>query len=304
MLVFAISDKGGTGRSVTSSNIVYRRALQGQDVCYLDFDFGSPTVGAIFRVSGAARGTLKGGLHRYLEGEIAEPTRIDVWVESDRDALRSKPPGAGQMVLFPGDEGGAEFPTFEGEMVERCVRLFAKLQEQFDLVMVDLSAGRSHAALLALAATARLPKIPCRWLVFHRWTRQHILAADGLVTGTHGLLDAGEAHGHHRALLADRIRFVRTAVLDPGAAELDGLRDTQKTWLSEFDRELRELASRHGVGRTSMLGKVPLDPVLQWREQLITDEDVQGTMIANVETVVAFDELAKKIVDDAAWEGL
>ena len=32
MLVFATSDKGGTGRSVTSSNVVYRRALQGGDV--------------------------------------------------------------------------------------------------------------------------------------------------------------------------------------------------------------------------------------------------------------------------------
>ena len=35
MLVFATSDKGGTGRSVTSSNVAYRRALQGSDVCYL-----------------------------------------------------------------------------------------------------------------------------------------------------------------------------------------------------------------------------------------------------------------------------
>jgi septum formation inhibitor-activating ATPase MinD len=40
MIVFATSDKGGTGRSVTSSNIVYRRALQGNDTCYVDFDFG------------------------------------------------------------------------------------------------------------------------------------------------------------------------------------------------------------------------------------------------------------------------
>src|SRR3954466_16352834 len=102
MLVFAISDKGGTGRSVTSSNIVYRRALQGQDVCYLDFDFGSPTVGAIFRISSVSRGTQHGGMHAYLQGETDEPHRVDVWAESDRDALRARPPGAGQMMLFPG----------------------------------------------------------------------------------------------------------------------------------------------------------------------------------------------------------
>jgi len=36
VLVFATSDKGGTGRSVTSSNVMYRRALQGSDVAYLE----------------------------------------------------------------------------------------------------------------------------------------------------------------------------------------------------------------------------------------------------------------------------
>lgn len=304
MLVFAISDKGGTGRSVTSSNIVYRRALQGSDVCYLDFDFGSPTVGAIFSVSDASRGTTQGGMHRYLHGKIADPHRIDIWTESDREVLRTRPPGAGQIVLFPGDEGGGEFSTVSEEMVQRCVRLFGRLEEEFDLCMVDLSAGRSFAAQMALAATAQLPKVPSRWLVYHRWTRQHIIAADGLVTGTRGLLDVGGEHGHDKDLLAERIRFVRTAVLEPDASELEGLRETQKAWLNECDRELRALATRHRVGRTSMLGKIPLDPVLQWREQLISDEDVLSSQIANAETVAAFDDLAKKIVDDNAWEVL
>ena len=35
MIVIATSDKGGTGRSVTGSNVAYRRALQGGDVCYV-----------------------------------------------------------------------------------------------------------------------------------------------------------------------------------------------------------------------------------------------------------------------------
>jgi MinD-like ATPase involved in chromosome partitioning or flagellar assembly len=73
MLVFATSDKGGTGRSVTSSNVVYRRALQGGDVCYLDFDFGSPTAGTIFNIEAAVRGIPNGGLHAYLQGTLNEP---------------------------------------------------------------------------------------------------------------------------------------------------------------------------------------------------------------------------------------
>jgi hypothetical protein len=51
-----------------------------------------------------------------------------------------------------------------------------------------------------------------------------------------------------------------------------------------------------------MLGAVPLDPVLQWREQLITDSDVRARLVANEATTEAFDSIAKKITDDSAWE--
>ena len=46
---------------------------------------------------------------------------------------------------------------------------------------------------------------------------------------------------------------------------------------------------------------MPLDPLLQWREQLISDHDVQ-TKIANVKTVDAFVELTEKLFDETAWE--
>lgn len=53
-----------------------------------------------------------------------------------------------------------------------------------------------------------------------------------------------------------------------------------------------------------MLGEVPLDPVLQWREQLLTDSDVWARHVANQATIDAFGSIAKKIVDKAAWEQL
>jgi hypothetical protein len=305
MLIFATSDKGGTGRSVTSSNIVYRRALQGSDACYVDFDFGSPTAGAIFNIATAARGTSLGGTHSYLHEKAAEPARISVWGESDRSDLRARPAGAGQLVLLPGDEGGGEFPVRPG-MVERCATLFLRLEEEFDLCLVDLSAGRSYAAELVLAATARpeLRAVQARWLVFHRWTRQHIIAAHGLVHGDRGILDVGGRYHHDAGELGAAIRFVRTAVLEQDANELKALRQEQLAWLSNCNRDLKELASRHRLGRTVTLGSIPLDPVLQWREQLISDEDVYATRIANAETLSAFDALAERVVDDEAWEGL
>ena len=64
------------------------------------------------------------------------------------------------------------------------------------------------------------------------------------------------------------------------------------------------LSGKVKLGRTSMLGAVPLDPVLQWREQLISDNDTYASQIANQQTVDAFETLAMRLVDDAAWRGL
>jgi hypothetical protein len=303
MLVFATSDKGGTGRSVTSSNVAYRHALQGGDCCYLDFDFGSPTAGAIFDLPGAFAGVPEGGLHSYLVDGIADPRRMDIWTESERDVLRGRPAGAGRLALFPGDNGRGEFHAHPG-IVERCVDLLVRADEEFDLVIVDLSAGRSYATEIVLAATAALPDVQARWLVFHRWTRQHIIAAGGLVHGDQGILQSGEQLGHDPTALRGAIRFVRTAVVDLASPDQAGLRPEQLAWLDVCNGRLQELASRHRVGRTTVLGEVPLDPVLQWQEQLLSNDDVWLHRTANQRTVDAFDELAKRVMDDDSWIGL
>lgn len=197
MLVFAASDKGGTGRSVTSANLAYQRALTGDHVAYVDFDFGSPTAAAVFDVPSAMRGTQERGLHSYLEGDTSEPVRIDVWRETEHPLLRARPNQSGRLVLFPGDAGGGEFATGE-EALERCVDLLLKLNAEFDVTFVDLSAGRSYAVDMVLDATAhpRMRNTPFRWLVFHRWTRQHVIAASGLVHAEHGIIGGGVERGH------------------------------------------------------------------------------------------------------------
>jgi hypothetical protein len=309
VLVFAASDKGGTGRSVTSCNVVYRSALAGADVCYLDFDFGSPTAGSIFQIADAARGVRDGGLHSYLlepdDQTTGEPRRIDVWSQSSRASLRQRPPGSGKLTLFPGNQDGGEFGP-DKETLRRCVQLLQALDEEFDMCLIDLSAGRSYATQLVLEATAdpALRGLIARWLVFHRWTRQHIPAAAGLVYGRDGILDVGARAGHDRERLQSAIKFVRTAVVDPDSTELSGLRPAQVAWLRDCDEDLRRLAAVHQVGRRAMLGTVPLDPVLQWREQLISDNDVVARDIANNSTVDAFDELARKLTDNEEWAGV
>lgn len=303
MLVFAASDKGGTGRSVTSANLAYHRALGGDDVCYLDFDFGSPTAAAVFDVPDARQAAEDRGLHSYLSGTVGEPLRIDVWADTEHRVLRNRPPGSGRLVLMPGDLSGGEFATGEDNL-RRCVDLLLRLNSEFDLIVVDLSAGRSYAVDMVLEATSQreMRGVEFRWLVFHRWTRQHVAAAASLVFGKRGIVAGGVARGHDEDALRSVIRFVRAAVPDPESSLWSQVSATQSAWMRECDRDLKQMSSTLGIGYTQVLGSVPLEPVLQWREQLITDEDVLDSQIANRETWEALSELAGRLTDDKYWE--
>lgn len=75
----------------------------------------------------------------------------------------------------------------------------------------------------------------------------------------------------------------------------------QSAWMRTCDQDLHRLAADRGVGHSAMLGSVPLEPVLQWREQLITDEDVLSSRVAGPKTLKAFQDLAGKLTDTAAW---
>jgi hypothetical protein len=304
MIIFSVSHKGGTGRSVTSTNLAYRAALRGHNTCYLDFDFGSPTVGTIFDVENAVVGVVGNGLHDYLGGRSAAVERINVWVESKLGTW-GPPPGGGALVLYPGSRGGGEF-SVDKATVDRCTELLVKLDGEFDLIMVDLSAGRSFAVELALQCTARpaLRMVPARWLVFHRWTRQHLRAAHDLVYGEHGLLTSAKSIGHDEAAMRAMVRFVRTAVIDPHSPMNGHLRPTQQNWLLAMNEDLERLAARLDLGRLTTIGTVMFDTVLQRREQLITDQDVNQLEIANKETVDAFEYLVRMITDPAPWESI
>lgn len=302
MFVFAASDKGGTGRSVTSANLAYRRALDGQDVCYLDFDFGSPTATAVFDTPNVRTEVEGRGLHSYLKGKTSEPLRIDVWSRTEHPVLRDRPGGVGRLVLLPGDRGGGEFVTDEDNL-HRCVDLFLRLHRQFELIVVDLSAGRSYAMDLVLTATAQgeLRRIPARWLVYHRWTRQHVMAAAELVSGEKGIIGSGVAMGHDRTALLGALRFVRAAVPDLESPQWAQMPPAQYAWMRQCNKRLEELAASLGIGKSRVLGSVPLEPVLQMREQLITDEDVFDSKIANFKTRQALVELAERLTSEKHW---
>jgi hypothetical protein len=304
MLVFSSSDKGGTGRSVTSCNLAYRLSLLGQDVAYLDFDFGSPTAGAIFEISALERGTSTGGLHSYILGKVAEPMRVDIRAVTERPDMKARPPGSGKLTLFPGDSGGAEFALTK-QHINRTIELFQMVEREFDVCIVDLSAGRSSAldmSLQAVAPSVRPKKAdPIRWLLFHRWTTQHVIAASGLLFKENGIISSAVSAGFREGDFIELVRTIRTAVPDSTAFG-DEATPEQEAWLRESDDILKSLAKNRHLGRSLLAGSTPLEPMLLWREQVIMDVDVKRNL-AKAATTEAFDNLANKVIDDHAWEG-
>jgi hypothetical protein len=304
MLVFSSSDKGGTGRSVTSCNLAYRLSLAGQDVAYLDFDFGSPTAGAIFEIPTLERGTADGGLHSYILGKVAEPARVDVRMVTERQDLKQRPPASGKLTLFPGDVGGAEF-HLSPKHIKKAIDLFESVEQEFDVGIVDLSAGRSSALDMSLQAVS--PKVrpksadPIRWLLFHRWTTQHVIAASGLLFAPNGIVACAVGAGFDEADFMEMVRTIRTAVPDSTAFGKETTAE-QEAWLRKSDDILKGLAKNRRLGQDLRAGTTPLEPMLLWREQVIMDVDVKRRL-AKKATTEAFDDLAAKIIKDDAWAG-
>ena len=302
MLIFACSDKGGTGRTVTICNMAFQLSMSGKDVAYLDFDFGSPTAGAVFEVTGTERGVNTGGLHSHLLRGLPLAT-IDIRKETGRRALREQPSRAGRLVLVPGDRGGGEFGS-SAAAVERIVKLLIEMEAEFSAVFVDLSAGRSAAVQMALHALAapELAEAKVRWLLFHRWTRQHLLAANGLLFDERGILEVARSAKLDVDRFLYHVRTIRTVVPDlraPGSA----ISGPQATWLQECDQQLDDLARDLRLGSGIMLGSTPMEPMLQYREQLILPGDVvQG--FASRATERAFAGLAADLVEEQHWTGL
>ena len=263
MLIFATSDKGGTGRSVTSSNVALPQRAAGQRRLLPRLRLRLADRRA--RSSTSRRWCTApphGGLHSYLHGAVADPHRVEIWQESDRTSLRGRPPGAGRLVLLPGDSGGGEFPITR-EKIDRCSRLFLQLEEEFDLCLVDLSAGRSYATEMVLAATAQRGAAQ----------RPHPLAGLPPVDPPArprrvrpGLRRAG--HPRHRRPARPRPprswprRCASSARpwSTPTRPSSRACAPSQVAWLRDCDRDLAELASGHKVGRTLLLATDPARP--------------------------------------------
>lgn len=278
-VVAAISHKGGAGRSVTLANVAFQLhkfAEDNRDVCIVDLDLASPTMGAILglkRLAGgeSEKGTLRAPRSLYdllnYERGHAEPLpgptclrRLDEEDTRYRGAIKPNP----TFALLPGFRSVGDWADQIDDLSYKLERIIRALSDiPFGHILLDVRSGSSDV-LDALSRAQERSGIIDLALVHIRWTQQHV---EGLST----LLD----HPRMAGFGADHIRIVRTAAWD--ADNLKG----NESFAAGVDKELRERLKAIRLGgapldvddRDRFIASIPDNPKLRIEEALIVDPE-------------------------------
>lgn len=291
-----LSNKGGSGRSTAAANVGVQVASAGYSVCLVDLDLRSATLGAVLGLprmengidaatrypSGPSLGVLDllgadvlredaAGSRQRTAPPPFLATRHDAW----RAPGRRRPPLAGDLWLVPGNARDERLAWHEA-LAQRLRTMIEVLRGAHDLTIIDLRAGK-HDMLRALIEAGRTSPADSidLWLVFHRWTHQHVYAASALAEHL-ALLHRGRPTG-------PPILLVRTA---------DGA-TTQAT-----DRDLAVLSTRRLHAFPLFRPTIPFSPTLQQRETILRP---RGDA-ADEGTVDAFRRLGAFLIETASAE--
>jgi flagellar biosynthesis protein FlhG len=130
------SGKGGTGKSILSSNLAVLRALRGERVLLVDFDAGLANAHLLLGLA------PQYDLSHVLQGQVRA-----------EDALVSGPAG---VRLLSGGVGRHILANPTRRELDRLFKALHPLESQFDLIVIDHGAGVSYATVTHLAAASVL----------------------------------------------------------------------------------------------------------------------------------------------------
>jgi MinD-like ATPase involved in chromosome partitioning or flagellar assembly len=299
----AISHKGGTGRSVTMANVATCAALRGRNVCIVDLDLASPTFGSIVGLDGVETGVPLGGhptqpksvfdiLARMTSGEGEDEYRyvdhalLNMWKGSAFKGTGLDKKNSG-LFLLPGRQNASD--AFQPRVLAPALdKLLGQLAASHDFIICDVRSGISHPFTAFLLPQVR--QHIAGYLFHFRWTPQQLSGLGDLLKRDKRIRDV--------QLPLEKVRFIQTAKIPTetvaGKLGLKGwLEQNEKGLVAQFD-ELKKFATDYK--QDVVLGEVPLDPVLQWRETIISQRMVQDG-IANSATLQAFDMIAEKMIN-------
>lgn len=285
----ALSHKGGTGRSVTSANVAYHLATSyRKSVCIFDLDVASPTMGAVLgfneigagvEAPGSAGSPKSFGDFVRFENAVNSIDRalIDIW--SSRDFANIHKSGIiGDFRLLPGSKHLGDLD--KNTLKKRIPDLIMALKERFDIVYLDLRSGASDLVdILRQSSRDETEFAPDRWLCHFRWTRQHLVGIEDILEMLKGIDNS-------------RKSLIRTAFISPTEIASGALR----TLVINQNQDMQNRLKNMNVGGVSpwdlIVGTIPLDSILQWKESIIT-RDMVTTQLAKEETYQAYQSVAK-----------
>lgn len=135
-VVCVASGKGGTGKSITASNLALLRARAGERVLLVDFDAGLANAHLLLGVS-----------PQYDLGHVLDG------VVSAREAAVDCSYG---LKLLSGGVGRQNLVNPTRRELDRLFKALRPLEDEFDLIIIDHGAGLGYSTVAHLAATSTL----------------------------------------------------------------------------------------------------------------------------------------------------
>lgn len=288
-VIAGISHKGGTGRSVTLANLAYQLHYKEPcNVCLVDLDLASPTMGAILDIddlrfgqtSPGQRGNPKSVHDILVTRDDPTPAIVDLRTKSKTISMKHRPDK--QFGFIPGlaraGDWAQKLQGLRGSLRHLLERLRAS---NYDFIILDIRSGLSDVLEAIKHESNDLIDL---LLVHTRWTPQHIIGLESLLLSE-----------RVRAFGAEKVRIIRTAYIDPEteskpikrfAEEIDVKLMNQFSNIEWFGKQLN-------LNRAPFLGSVPMDARLRWKETVLT-EPGDSSMTA----FTVFGELASRIASE------
>jgi len=135
-VVCVASGKGGTGKSILSTNLALMRARRGERVLLVDFDAGLANAHLLLGLA------PQHDLSHVLQGQVRA-----------EDALVEGPHG---LWLLSGGVGRHILANPTRRELDRLFKALRPLEDRFDLIVIDHGAGVSYSTVTHLAASQAL----------------------------------------------------------------------------------------------------------------------------------------------------